>query len=110
MSVVTLSITLKQSERPLSCLVSPIISPFRNVDTEANESYGRAHRLYDIALLTRCYTQHALRPYIDSEINHIRHFIKIHFVNQRIEFINKKGSEYDQEIPQSHIADQPTAP
>ena len=35
-----------------------------------------------------CYTQHALRPYIDSEINHIRHFIKIQFVNKEIEFIN----------------------
>ena len=31
---------------------------------------------------------HALRPYIDSEINHYRHFIKIQFVNKRIEFIN----------------------
>ena len=40
------------------------------------------------AILTRCYTQHALRPYIDSEINHIRHFIKIQFVNKGIEFIN----------------------
>ena len=29
-----------------------------------------------------------LRPYIDSEINHIRHFIKIQFVNKGIEFIN----------------------
>ena len=27
-------------------------------------------------------------PYIDSEINHIRHFIKIQFVNKGIEFIN----------------------
>ena len=50
--------------------------------------YDRAHRLYDAAILTRCYTQHALRPYIDSEINHIRHFIKIQFVNKGIEFIN----------------------
>ena len=33
-----------------------------------------------------CYN--ALRPYIDSEINHIRHFIKIQFVNKGIEFIN----------------------
>ena len=40
------------------------------------------------AILTRCYTQHALWPYIDSEINHIRHFIKIQFVNKGIEFIN----------------------
>ena len=44
--------------------------------------------LYEAALLTRCYSQHALRPYIDSEINHIRHFIKIPFINKGIEFID----------------------
>ena len=37
----------------------------------------RAHRHYDAAILTKCYTQHALGPFIDSEINHIRHFIKV---------------------------------
>ena len=31
-------------------------------------------------------TQHALRPVIDSKINHIRHFIKIPFINKRIDF------------------------
>ena len=35
-----------------------------------------------------CYTQHALRPYIDSDINHIRHFIKIPFINKGIELID----------------------
>ena len=64
------------------------ISSLRYLDIEANKYYDRAHRLYDAAILTRCYTQHALRPYIDSEINHIRHFIKILFVNKGIEFIN----------------------
>ena len=34
------------------------------------------------------FTQHALRPYIDSEINHIRHFIIIPFINKGIEFID----------------------
>ena len=58
------------------------------LDIEANEFFDRTHRLYDAAILTRCYTQHALRPYIDSKINHIRHFIKIQFVNKGIEFIN----------------------
>ena len=43
--------------------------------------------MYDAALLTRCYTQHALRPFIDSESNHIRHFIKIPFINKGIDFI-----------------------
>ena len=52
------------------------ISVLRSLDTEANKFYDRTNRLYDAALFTRCYTQHALRPVIDSKINHIRHFIK----------------------------------
>ena len=72
----------------LSRLVTLSISSLRNLYIEANKFYDRAHRLYDAAMLTRCYTQHALPPYIDSEINHIRHFSKIQFVNKGIEFIN----------------------
>ena len=45
-------------------------------------------KLYQTALLTRCYTQHALRPYIDSEMGHTRHFIKIPFTNKDIDFID----------------------
>ena len=69
----------------LSRLVTLSISSLCNLDIEF---YDRAHQLYDAALLTRCYTQHALWPYMDSEINHIGHFIKIKFVNKGIEFIN----------------------
>ena len=36
--------------------------------------------MYDAALLTRSYIQHDLRPFIDAEYNHIRHFIKIPFI------------------------------
>ena len=72
----------------LSRSVTLSISLLCNLDIEANKFYDRAHWLYDAALLTTCYTQHALQPYIDSEINHIRHFIKIQFVNKGIEFIN----------------------
>ena len=71
----------------LSRLVTLSISSLHNLDIEANKFYDRANRLYDAALLTRCYTQHALWPYIDAEINHIRHFIKILFVNKGIKFI-----------------------
>ena len=59
----------------LSFLSSLPISVLRILDTEANKFYDRNHQLYDAALLTRCYTQHALRPFIDSEINHKRYFI-----------------------------------
>ena len=72
----------------LSKLASLSISSLRKLDDEANKFYDRKHDLYEVALLTRCYTQHALRPYIDSEINHIRHFIKIPFINKGIEFID----------------------
>ena len=72
----------------LSRLVTLSISPLRNLDIEANKFNDRAHRLYDVKILTQCYTQHALWPYIDSRFNHIRHFIKIQFVNKGIEFNN----------------------
>ena len=58
------------------------------MDTEANKFYDWSNRLYDAALLTRCYTQHALRPVIDSKINNARHFIKIPFINKGMEFID----------------------
>ena len=72
----------------ISPLVTLSISSLLNLDIEANKFYDRAYWLYDAALLTRWYTQHALRPYIDLEINHIRHFIKIQLINKGIEFIN----------------------
>ena len=56
------------------------ISLWRKLDDKANKFYDRKHDLYEAALLTRC--QRALRPYIGSEINHIRHFIKIPFINK----------------------------
>ena len=46
------------------------IASLGKLDEEANKFYDRKHDFYQTALLTRCDTQHALRPYIDSEINH----------------------------------------
>ena len=71
-----------------SFLSSLPISVLLILDTEANKFYDRNHQLYDAALLTRCYTQHALRPFIDSVTNHKRHLIKIPFINKGIEFID----------------------
>ena len=66
----------------LSSLSSLPIAVLRILDTEANKFYYRNHQLYDAALLTRCYIQDALRPFIDSETNHKRHFIKIPFIKE----------------------------
>ena len=43
------------------------ISVLHSLGTEASKFYDSTHQLYDAALLTRCYTQHALHPYIDSK-------------------------------------------
>ena len=72
----------------LSKLSSHSIASFRKLDEEANKFYDSKHDFYHTALLTQCYTKHALRPYIDSEMNHIRHFIKIPFINKGIDFID----------------------
>ena len=53
------------------------MSVLRSLDTEANKFYDRTYRLYDASLLTRCNTQHALRPVIDSKINHISILSKV---------------------------------
>ena len=72
----------------LSKLFSLSIGILRTLEEEANKFYEIKHDLYQTALLTRCYTQHALRPYIDSEISHIRHFIEIPFINEGTDFID----------------------
>ena len=72
----------------LSFLSSLPISVKCILDDEANKFYDKGHPLYEAALLTRCYTQHAFRPFIDSEVNHKRYFIKIPFINKGIEFID----------------------
>ena len=64
------------------------ISVLRNLELEANKLYDRSNKLYKAALLTRCYVQHFRSPYIDSEVNHKRHFIKISFVYKGIELID----------------------
>ena len=65
-----------------SPLVTLPISLLRNFDIEAYKFCDRAYQLYDATLLTRCYTQHALQPYVDPKISHIRHFIKINLLKR----------------------------
>ena len=63
----------------LSFLPIPVL---RILEIEANMFYDRNHQMYEAALLTRCYTQHALRPFIDSEINHNTKDIEISFTKR----------------------------
>ena len=60
--------------------------------------------MYEAALLTRYHTQHALRPFIDSEINHQRHFNKIPFINKGMDFIDLLSIFHDKSVT-SYIPD-----
>ena len=60
----------------LSVSSSLPVSVKRILDDETNKFYDKGHQLYEAVLLIRCYTQHVLRPFIDSEVNHKRYFIK----------------------------------
>ena len=57
--------------------------------------------MYEATILTRCYTQHALRPFIDAEINHQRHFIKIPFINKGMDFIDLPSFFQDRSVTSS---------
>ena len=57
--------------------------------------------MYAAALLTRCYTQHALRPLSDSASNHIRSFIRIPFIKKGIDFIDLPSIFQDKSVIQS---------
>ena len=71
------------------------------LEIDANRFYDRNHQLYDAALLTRCYTQHALHPLIDSEIYHQRYFIKIPFINKGMDFIDLLSIFQDKSVTSS---------
>ena len=58
----------------LAFLSSLPISVLCILDIKVNKFYNSSNQLYDAALLTRGYTQHAVCFYIDSEINHKRYF------------------------------------
>ena len=57
--------------------------------------------MYEAALLTRCYNQHALRPFIDAEINQQRHFIIIPFINKGTDFIDLPSNFHDRSVTSS---------
>ena len=60
----------------------------RNFELLGNNFYDRDNALYRASLLTRCYVQHFFSAYIDSEVNHKQHFIKILLINKGMEFID----------------------
>ena len=89
-----LIITLKQSghHMTLSRWVTLFISSLHNFDIEAYKLYDRAHRLYDAALLRRCYTLHASTLYWLIIFNILSKFNLSLKVHKGLELINLKLS------------------
>ena len=69
----------------LSSLTIPVLCI---LEIEASRFYDGNDQIYEAALLARCYTQHALHPLIDSEINHKIYFIKLLFINKGFDFLD----------------------
>ena len=82
----------------ISSLPIPVL---RILDIEADRFYDRNHQMYEAALLTRCYTPHTLRSFIDAEINHQRYFIKIPFINKGMDFIDLHSIFPDRSVTSS---------
>ena len=89
----------------LSFLSSLPIPVLHILDIEAKSFYDRNHQMYEAALLTICCIQHAFRPFIDAEINHQRHFIKIPFVNKGMDFIDLPSFFFQDRSVTSSIPD-----
>ena len=89
-SVADLHTIFKQSGKHsmLSRLTSLSISSLKLIDEEADKIFIRTDPLYNTASIVQSYTQHVLRPHIDKESDHVRHFLKLLYINKGIDFID----------------------
>ena len=74
--------------RLLSRLANLSIKSLRTLDEEAGNIFLRSNPLYYTASIIQLYTSHKLKPHIDKEEDHKRHFFKLQFINKGMDFIN----------------------
>ena len=84
--------------RLLSRLTTLPISSLRKIDEEADDIYLQTNPFYEVASIIQSYTQHILRPHIDPESQHDRHFLKISYLNKGIDFIDLPSIFKDKRI------------
>ena len=84
----------------LSSLPIPVI---RILDIEAYRFYDRNHKMYEAALLTRCYTQHALHPFIDAKKLITKDMLSksLLFINKGMNFIDLPSIFQDRSVTSS---------
>ena len=71
----------------LSRLTSLSIKLLKTLDQEADKIVIQIGPLYTAAYLIQSYSQHILRPHIDSVSDHDSHFLKIAILDKGIDFI-----------------------
>lgn len=72
----------------LSKLSSLSVATLKTLDDLAEKVILQSDPFYKTAILVQEYTQHILKPHIDSLSDHKRYFIKIPFINKGIDFID----------------------
>jgi hypothetical protein len=72
----------------LSRLTSISLRSLKTLDEEADNIVMQTDPLYTAAYLIQSFTQHILRPHIDTTAEHNRHFLKVTFLNKGIDFID----------------------
>lgn len=99
-SLSDLNLIFKRSGRHamLSVLTSLSLTSLKHLDEEADKIFVRHHPLYNTASMVQSYTQHILRPHIDDVADHVRHFLKITFLNKGIDFIDLQSIFNDSKI------------
>ena len=85
----------------LSRLCSLPLSSLKDIDTQADKIIFRSDPLYNIASIVQSFTQHYLRPHLDKESDHKRHFLKIPFINKGIDFIDLQSIFRDSKVVES---------
>ena len=85
----------------LSRLSSLSISTLREIDEQADKIFFRNDPLNGTASLIQSYTQHVLRPHIDTASDHTRTFLKIPFINKGIDFIDLQSIFKDKNVVDS---------
>jgi len=82
----------------LSRLSSLSISTLKDIDEQADKIFLRNDPLNGTASFIQSFTQHILRPHIDTVSDHKRSFLKIPFINKGIDFIDLQSIFRDKNI------------
>ena len=82
----------------LTRLSSLSISALREIDEQSDKIFFRNDSLNGTASLFQSFTQHVLRPHIDTASDHTRTFLKIPFINKGIDFIDLQSIFKDKNV------------